>query len=253
MENVNFYLLKELGLTEAEINVYSALTKKGRLSASMLANETKLNRSNLYKVLSRLISQKLISEIIYKKIKYFSANNPSRIKEMLDNKIKDLKEKEGEIDKIVSFFKKQKPVEDSSEFSVQVFSGKEELKQVLAKMLSLKRGDITYALGIKGFFKEIFPEFWKNYKNQREIKGIKFRGVLDTGSMKPTKPHRKFTEVRYTSIPHMSHIRIDLYKDNLIFFITDPKDPKAIVIKNREMMAAMKSYFDLLWEKAQKV
>jgi sugar-specific transcriptional regulator TrmB len=253
-EELNTAIMKELGLTDAEIKVYCLLAKKGQMSASIIAKETDLNRSHLYRIIERLIKQKLISEVISGKIKCFSASNPSIFKEILNNKISRLKEKSIETDNLIEGLKAIKPEESPIDFNVQVYSGKEELKDVLKNILNLKKGETTYAFGSKGIFKHLFDEFWEDYKTKRANKGIIFKGVLNVASIEkidPKRPHNKLTYVRFANLKSMTNVRVDFYRDNVIIFFTDPKNPKAILIKNKEIARAMKTYFDFLWENAE--
>ena len=251
-KEVNIGILKELGLTESEIKVYCLLIEMGQLNVSKISKETELDRSNLYRILERLISQKLVSGVISEKKKCFKANNPSILKEILNQKIDSLKENEKKLASVIENLASQKPKEKSNEFDVQIYSGKEELKNVLKMMLNLKKGETTYAFGCKGIFKHLFDQFWEDYKTKRANKGVLFKGVLSIGEVDPKRPHHKNTYVRVADLKHMTNVRIDFFHDIVVIFITDPNNPNAILIKNKEIAKAMKTYFDFLWEKSGK-
>jgi|GEM_PF-5660680 len=242
-------LLKEL-LTEAEILIYTVLLNKGQLTATKIASETNLNRSNLYRILENLSNKKLISNSISNKKRYFFANNPSKLKELMNQKIKSLKEKQNIINKLVFSMQKiqKKKTEKDTEFNVSVYAGIQEIKNVLDIFLHPNKGEIIYGIGYGGLFNKLFPEYWESNKRKRVARGIKFKGVLSME--KPRKPRHKLTYVRYADLKQLANMRIDFFRDIIIIFIIE-ENPKAIVIKNKEIANGMKAYFDFLWENAQ--
>ncbi|MFC1686277.1 TrmB family transcriptional regulator [Nanoarchaeota archaeon] len=251
----NKEILVELGLTKAETETYQTLLKKGNLTATNISKETGLNRSNIYRILDNLSNLKLVTAYTSNKVKYFSANDPSKLRDLYKQKIESLNNKEKELNKIISAMieiKKEKKSKEETDFSVSVYSGIEELKRVVNMLLSLKRGETTYTIGYKGALKNVFPDFWEKFKKERIRRGILFKGVLSKENIKDiTKPLHSSTQLRCADLGKIANMRIDFFRETIIFFITKEKEePKAIVIKNKEMVNGLKAYFNFLWENA---
>ena len=73
MDNINE--LMELGLSESEAKVYYHLLKKKHFTASEIATVTKIARTQVYDILSALISKNMCNEILGSVRKY-SAIHP---------------------------------------------------------------------------------------------------------------------------------------------------------------------------------
>ena len=78
--------LKQAGLTNNEALVYQTLLEIGPKTASTLAKQTGLHRRLIYDITDRLIKKGLIGYILENKKKVFSASNPKRFLEILEEK-----------------------------------------------------------------------------------------------------------------------------------------------------------------------
>ena len=88
-------LLKEIGLTEGEIKVYTALFKLGPSTTGPLVKESKVHSSKVYPILDRLIEKGLVSFIKEGNKTIYTANPPTTIISYLDKKY-------GKIDALVN-------------------------------------------------------------------------------------------------------------------------------------------------------
>jgi len=248
-------ILRTLGLTNGEIIVYISLLHKGAKTASQLSKETNLNRSNLYRILERLIDKKLVFSSIIEKIRYFSVTRPERINELFNKKISSLKEKQKEVQNFVKEADKISEIETPhSEFAVEVHEGINEIKEVLGNVLNLKRGEIIYAIGKEGVLSE-YPgiKYWIDTLFKKRIeKKIKFLAVYNLHN-KARKAKSKNTEVRYANLSEIGDIEITFYKSTLLIYVMTKEKPRVIFIKSKEIVMAMLSYFKFLWSKAKEM
>jgi sugar-specific transcriptional regulator TrmB len=254
-EEIKTGLLKEVGLTEGESKVYILLLKRGSLKASQISKETGLNRSNLYKIIENLISKKLVFSLITDKVNFFSSTRPERLKELYNQKLSSLREKEKEINeyiKSIETIQSIPPLE--GKFAVEVYHGIDEVKEVLSRVLLLNKNDIVYSLGKEGLMAE-YPKikYWfHNFIKQRVRKGIKFYAIYNLHE-KAKRVHSRFTRVRYAKLEGMGEIEIAFYRDLLMIYVVTEKEPRVIVIKSKEIVNSMIGYFNFLWEKAKEI
>ena len=248
-------ILKEIGLTDGEIKVYLSLLNKGTQTASQLARNTRLNRSNLYRILERLIEKKLVFSSIIEKTKYFSITRVERVKELYNEKIEELKEKEKQIKEFVKNAEKLSEVKlPREEFVVEVHEGAEEIKRVIEHVLTLKKGETVYAIGKEGVLAE-YPgiKFWvENLFRKRAKKRIKFVAVYNWHE-NAKRAKSPYTEVRYANLVGMGDIEISFYRNTLLIYIMTKEKPRVILIRSKDIVLAMISYFKFLWDKAKKM
>jgi sugar-specific transcriptional regulator TrmB len=65
---------RNLGLTENEVKIYSALLKLGESTSGQIVKESDLRTGRLYNILESLKNKGFISEITKNNIKYFIGN-----------------------------------------------------------------------------------------------------------------------------------------------------------------------------------
>ena len=87
-------LLKELGLTAKETNLYLALLTAGRSTPTSLSKTTGINRATVYSVAKGLISKGLITEDTSGKTLYFVALPLSSLEQLIEKPRRELEEKE---------------------------------------------------------------------------------------------------------------------------------------------------------------
>ena len=81
--------LSKLGFSPSEIKIYLHLLKTGSSYANKISSETKINRTNVYEALDRLIAKGVISFITRNKVKWFEAKSPKSIISLLKIKFRE--------------------------------------------------------------------------------------------------------------------------------------------------------------------
>ena len=85
-------IFRDLGFTERETKVYLTLLDLGETKMGPLAAKTRLQPSKIYQTLERLIDRGLVTFVIKSKIKYFQAQDPQEILNILKEKEKAFSE-----------------------------------------------------------------------------------------------------------------------------------------------------------------
>lgn len=242
---MNFKILEELGLTPAEVKTYLYLLTRPQTTATKIALETKLNRSNLYNILDSLAEKNLVSFTVIKKARYYSANKPDALKTVIELKIDEFQQKKSELQEFISNVNKISNL-FGSELNIELYQGKEGIKRVLEeKVLKLKRGDTIYAFGYEHLFEKEFGYYFRRVKNIRVEKGINFKALLKRPKI-PRGSNRDLTNIKYVDLEFSSNVEIAFFENNVVLFLISA-NPKALFIQNKEIYTHFLNYFNYIW------
>lgn len=81
-------IFRELGYSEREIKVYLALLELGSSKVGPIAAKTRMQHSKVYQSLEKLIDKGLVTYVLKSKIKYFQAQDPKLILNLVKEKEK---------------------------------------------------------------------------------------------------------------------------------------------------------------------
>jgi len=181
---MNIELLKEIGLTKAETEVYLVLLKSNQIIASEITKQIQMQRPNVYDALERLIEKGLVNYVIKNNLKYFQATQPEKLKDYVNGLKKDLEEKETQVTSLISELKKLAPLQ-KSKISVETYEGKEGMRTVLFDSLreTQKLKKEILGIGINNLrIIEQDPIYHKRYVNEREKISPKSRYIITEGT-----------------------------------------------------------------------
>ena len=228
--------LKEAGLTNNEENVYVALLDLGPTLAGKISRKTGLHRRTVYDVTETLIKKGLVGYILENNRRVFTAVDPQRILDVIDQKknmliplIAELKQK----------FNTSKKKEQTN-----FYRGKNGLKMVFESQLDYPE------ILILGATKEAYnamPYYFKWFNERRKEKKVKIRVITSDKSIQP----KILAETKYLAEKYAGHMVINIYGDNVAMILWGKK-PFAIVIEQEEFALGYRKYFDLLWKIAKK-
>ena len=83
---LDFSVLKEVGLTEAQIKVYVSLLELGQVTSGKIIKKSGLQNSVVYNALNQLMEKGLVSFVSKGKRKYFSATPLDNLVRFIDDK-----------------------------------------------------------------------------------------------------------------------------------------------------------------------
>jgi len=228
--------LKQAGLTENESKVYLALIETGPSLAGIISRKTGMHRRTVYDTAEMLIKKGLVGYIKQNNRRLFQASNPERILGIIKEKqnilipvISDLKEK----------FSKTKEKEETN-----FYKGKEGLKTVFEDQLNSKE---ILIIGASPKAYEILKFYFKWYDRARKEKKIRARIIATDRKIKRIP----LAEIRYLPEKYSNPVAVNIYNDKVAIILW-AQSPLAIVIKNKEISDAYKTYFELMWKIARK-
>src|SRR3989344_7966275 len=123
--------LKELGLTEGQISVYSAVLEKGISTLNNIHEKTGIERRNIYDILNKLIERGLISYTLEKGKRTYQCTHPNTLREEIHKKKAILDNLEKELPSIQEFYTLARP-----EIGAEVYRGNEAIKTLLHEILA---------------------------------------------------------------------------------------------------------------------
>lgn len=235
-------VLAKIGLNEKQANVYLALLELGTASVQTVAQKADIKRPTAYLVLDELEQKGLVSVIPQKKALY-TAESPERLISDLSRKQELLK---SYLPSLLAFYnaKKEKP-------RVQLFSGKEGVKQVYDKIY--ESTEVWFFGTIQGP-EEIYPEGLYTFLKKVKEKNLKVRDILVH-----REPELKYA--REVERPPSYETRIapkgmELFADNAIFgdsvvFFSFHPQIFATVISSKEVAQSLRTIFDMAWQSAR--
>jgi sugar-specific transcriptional regulator TrmB len=246
-------ILKELGLTEGEIKVYTALLSIGPSTTGPIVEQSGISRSIIYFILDKLMEKGLVSYIIKDKTKYFQAAEPYRIKEYADEKEKAFVKTKAELDTLIPALT---ALRQSAQLGIaQIYEGLKGIQTVHEHTYEkLKKGEEYFYLGIPPFQQEAYHLYWQRDHVRRTKAGIKCRLLFNLGTDKRILVNRnkyKGCEARYMPLDIQTPAWIMGYKDTVVIGLPSEKG-LAIEIVNQSIADSFKAYFENFWSKSHK-
>jgi len=156
-----------LGLTEVEGKVYMALLELGGAFVSSVARKADLPRVNCYHILENLSGKGLVNYITKNKVRYYSAEPPQKLVNIMENRTSYAKKILPELLSITNALA-LKP-------TIKYYEGMEGLKNILQDTLTAKKELLGYS-NLKGAA-DLFGDYLKEYALEKMKRDIKTRHI----------------------------------------------------------------------------
>ena len=240
-------MLKKLGMTKREINVYLKLLEYGESGVNNLARGLGENRTSAYSLLNAMKKKGIVSFYAKNKVKIFVPTDPTFLVNHFIDGANGLKKILPELLAIHNKYGKTKP-------KITFYEGVEGIKQIGELLLEVPK---STRLSFMGINENIHPEIAKYYEedfiNRRIEAGIKYRGIV-TGKLpmgnkyKPTEK-AQLRELKYINSKKLPiQIHIDIFPNNKVALYSYHKDDlMGVVIEHEAFFNTMKTVFELAW------
>ncbi|MAF35147.1 hypothetical protein CMO91_04855 [Candidatus Woesearchaeota archaeon] len=251
--NMDISLLESVGLTSSEAKVYLALLKIGDFtSKGEILKQSGIAPSKVYHVLEKLLAKGLVSTIIKNNVRHFMAAPPSRIKEYVGQKQKQLRQEEATVEKVLpeleslyASFKERATAE--------VFLGWKGLETVYGSLINdLKKGEKVYVLGAsQGADEEKTLRFFKKYGKKCMDQGVLVRMLYNETARPYVKKMRKegvYHQQRF--LFKNTPVEIAVTK-GVAAIVMLKQDPLVILIRDKETADSFIAFFNELWKIAK--
>tara|TARA_Y100000310_G_scaffold289971_1_gene316792 strand:- start:641 stop:1393 length:753 start_codon:yes stop_codon:yes gene_type:complete len=239
-------ILRKIGLTENEIKIYLNLLKSGSSSAYEIGKQTGIYRAHIYDKLEQLMEKGLVTHIYKGAKKYFQATEPSKIKQYLEDKKKELELQENQVDSILPELEAMNNLPKEDTF-VEVFKGKEGLKYFLKDIIKTKQEVLVTGIDDKKY-QETLPIFMQQYF--RDLKNNNIQERIITMKKPEVFQFKKklapTTNYRFLKEKQFNPTNTFVYGDNVVI-VTWDTPVTAVMIKNKNIALTYKNHFEHLW------
>jgi hypothetical protein len=221
----------------------------GKTTVDKISNRSGVHRRNVYDCLTKLIEKGLVSEIFIGGNKHYSAINPRRLQDLLQ-------EKESSLSKIMpELQQKFAKVEETQE--AYLYKGIEGFKNYLNDIL--EANETVYFIGAKAFWLDPRLKIHlAKFEQKRKKQGIKFMHLFDY-DVKEKKPEiLGLVGKPYKFLPkeYSSNTAIDIFGDYVVTFVGAQigyleETPVQFVMRNKTLADGYRKFFQFMWDSCQ--
>ena len=242
--------LKELGLTELEINLYTISLALGPSPISVISSQLKISRPNIYKIIKGLEIHGLtkFSEM-NKYSRRFMVEPPTTLLEKLRQK----KETISRLDNgLISVLPDLLAIYHQGEGTtkIKVIEGRDQYLKLYYQILEEAKDEMQYFGSADDFIKFISPAAEQIQIEKRIKKNLFIKILVLPGSLAEAMKKNDALEKRETRI--LKNVQsftssFQLFANKVI--IWQPKSPLAVLIEDQYITEMLRNVFNLLWEK----
>ncbi len=238
---MNTQILKDIGLSNAEIKVYLALLELGTSTAGPILEKSGLQNSVVHMTLNKLIERGFVTFVKEGKRNHYQAANPKHIIDFINDK----KERFEEI--LPELLLKQQQAKEKPE--IITFRGIKGIKELLLELLEAS-GKEHHTFGSTAKSLMLGDAWWVSYHKKRSQKGIKAK-LLFNKSLAHWKAEKKYpkSEVRYTKAGFEPLTETIIRGDKIGVIIWSDK-PLGVIINQQEAAESYDKFFQLMWNSA---
>lgn len=242
--NQQFKILKNIGLTESEANIYIANIHLGPASVIEIAQRSGYVRQVVYDALPKLIEMGLIKKTkVGKKLRY----QTTRV-ESLEDRVTEISSQIKELVPVL----KSRQANFSAIPQINVYENTIAMREWYRQVLdNAKRGDtmLIWSYGKDWFYLD--PKFYENYLDQKSKIGVKDKVIKpDTPELRQRygKVKGDNAEWRFAEKWWRSNAEIVIWKDEISMLTVRERATNMIVVKSKELAAIERWNFRNAWE-----
>jgi HTH-type transcriptional regulator, sugar sensing transcriptional regulator len=237
---MNKNILKNIGMTEFESEIYLSLLSHGPLSGYEVAEKTGFYRQVTYDTLKRLSEKGFVSSIKEGKTQIFQAANPEIVLEMIENKVEDYKKILPEL----------KSINNSSKnpLLVEVYKGKNVTSIAMRDIINQLKNNGGEVLCSSIDESLWFPKhkfLFDKYEKDIVKYGIKEKVIVKKGKKGLFK--RGATKYKSISEKYFNPNPFQVYENNVQVILWGNPD-HLIIIRNSDIANSYRKQFEILWK-----
>lgn len=244
---MNKECLKFLGLTENDYKVYEAILL-GNSEINQICLYTHIHRRNVYDCLNKLMIQGLLSFTRGDRKKIYVASPPEKFLDLIKQSKEEINNTEAQIKNSLKRLSGLYTGAKKS-FNVQVFIGKEGLKNIYNDIL--KTGKDFIGFGPARQLEKIMKVHLRDFIKERIKRKIHLKNIYEESSRGFKYTKNPLLQVKYLPDKFCSHAALRVYGNKTVIMLLETKEPLAISIENDDIANGYKKYFDVLWNAAK--
>ncbi len=239
-------ILREIGLTERESQIYELLLRLGESPVSAILKATGIHPQVAYRVIDSLVNKGLVINARRNNRTFVSAENPKRLERIEEDRLHKIREA---IPELIAL---QKASKDTV---VRVSRGDDAVRALRSRGVDeLKRNATYYIIGGSGdrYYKVMGSRYEeierKRIKKKIHKKLITF--LSQKNQLDKNDTFREMAEFRYLPNDYPVGSSTNIF-GNTVAIIIWAADPVVITIESEEVAESYKKYFNVLWQIAQ--
>lgn len=248
--NDNLYTsLKELGLTDLEISLYTISLELGPSPISEIAKHLEINRPNVYKVIKSLEEHGLVQ--FSNKEKYnrdFMVEPPTVVLDLIRKKKEEIAKIDNElVSDIPNLLSKYH--QGRGDTKIKVLKGKEQYIKIFNQSVEEEGSEIQFCGSAKDFIDFVSWDVEKNWRQKRLTKDIKMKVLTlidDAFEDLISKDEEENRKTKGLLVDKQFSSSFMLYSNKMILW--QPKAPLAVIVEDQYIVEMMRELFKLLWK-----
>lgn len=254
--------LKNLGISNEEINIYLSLLERGASTTTQIAKNASIPKTTVYRLVEEMLAKNLVDKVMGARGMIIEASDPEQISLLLrkkEEKILALKKSiPGVIDELKSLQSSPRHITQ-----VRYYEGKKGVQQLIWNTLRSK--ETLRSFGYRSLKEAVGVEFLVRWWDESGLRGqshrmlanpetYKFKDAADKGAKVKFAPKTKgFFRRRYFTEKELPILTETFIYDD-IFAIIQWKDDDVcgIEICNQTIADQEKFVFDKLWRMGKK-
>lgn len=247
-------VLARLGLTAGEIKVYFALNRLGESTVGAIGRKSGVSKSKIYEILDRLIAKGLAGYIVKGGTKHFSASDPHMILEFLDRREEDLRAIRSDFSTTMLPTLLAQRASAADKRLAELYEGLQGIKGIREELMgSLRAGEDLLVLGAPKLANEKWEGWFLEFHALRVKRGVRLRILYNADAQQygAIRTKMALTQVRYLPDELVSPNWIDIFPQAVLFVMLT-QVPLAFVVRDSDLAASFRAYFDLLWNGAKR-
>ncbi len=244
MAEIDKGVLKELGLTNNEVETYIKLLMSGSVTVNTIAERTGMHRQACYDALDRLLEKGFVSFVLKDGKKHFQALPPEQLVVYAENMKTRLSEMLPELKRIAT-----SPKEETA---VEVYKGKNVVRTILRDVISTLK-ETPGAVLISGVEESKFIEYDKPAIDKYVLDMRKFGFKEKLLAMEGTTDFLEGGQSEYRLLPKefFNPNPTFIYGDKVVFLIWGTP-LYATIISSKEISDTNRKQFNMLWKISKK-
>jgi HTH-type transcriptional regulator, sugar sensing transcriptional regulator len=241
--------LEHLGLSEKESRVYLAALEMGPSPVQDISHKAKVNRATTYVMIESLSSRGLMSTFQKGKKRFYAAESPERLKEVIDREKKTLAEKEVELMKAMPMLQALYNAEGAKP-QVRYLEGVEGAEAV-RRVFEKQKGDFVQVVPLDEAHK--VEEMLHGRDIHVELltrQGVKGRILVTMetpdSSQLPEAPTFEMRLISAREFPIHGEMSV---RGNHVFLFSYKSARISVIIVSQEIADMLRALFDMAWEK----
>ncbi len=259
MTNTNITtFLEKLGLHQKEVLAYLYCLEHGPQLITQLGKVTGTTRTNTYDIVKRLEQKGLCHSTGSSYGRKIKANNPEDIKELLENKSKEIKDLKNEFESLLPLLKQGKIQPPSPFTRVSYFEGADSVRKMLWQSLQSKGKTIRIAGSELDMASSLGKEYVTDFHEKRKERKIYLQTIrpdsvrLEGKIFKDDKTYLREIRIRPKGKVRLKS-NIILWDNYIALYSLKEKIVFGTLIESDDMAIMLNSWFDVIWENSKKI